>query len=503
MPDDDFLPRLLDRRYQLDATIGHGGMGVVYRGIDLLMKRPIAVKLVRAVDGVDVDDEVAGRFLREAKNTARIQHEHIVEVFDLGRTEEGSLYFVMELLHGESLSARLRREGKLTPETAVHIVRQVCEALAVAHDAGIIHRDLKPANIMLVNRAGDADFVKVLDFGVAKSYSPDQQTQLTRTGMLVGTLDYMAPEQILGKTVDGRTDMYALGVVLYRMLSGKPPFRDSGVPALIHAHLNTMPKPLIEIGSDIPNALDRVVLRCLAKNADRRYESMTELARALGAALQPDSMRLQSLEYAPDDDDIRTELVRENDDDATLHTGPPSDDATIRFERAGERASGRAGEHPHEDPRERSGDRADERAKPSDDTATLPRADVVRFPRSSVGARAMRVCEMCQTSNPMHVRHCTACGVSLSNTEQNALRERHRSSVAPAIPFTPRSTSSSPAARAAAAPRPLKSSLPPPPRPPPPPAASGEVPVLPWESPAKPPPSMWQRFLSWTGIRNR
>src|SRR5690606_28223098 len=140
-------------------------------------------------------------------------------------------------------------------------------------------------------------------FGVAKSLASDQETQLTHTGMLVGTVDYMAPEQIMGKPVDGRTDVYSLGVVLYKMLSGKAPFRDTGVPALIHAHLNTLPKPLIEVATGIPNELDRVVLRCLAKNPDRRYESMAELGRALTMALMPEDAGLIDLEYGRSDND--------------------------------------------------------------------------------------------------------------------------------------------------------------------------------------------------------
>ena len=195
---DDSLPRLLGGRYRLEAKLGSGGMGVVYRATDQTMHRPVAVKLVRGVDGVTLDDEVAGRFLREAKNTARVQHENIIEVYDLGRSDQGDMYFVMELLEGESLSTMLRREGKIKPALAVHIARQMCAALHVAHAAGIIHRDLKPANVMLVQRGNDASYVKVLDFGVAKSYTPDQQTQLTHTGMLVGTVEYMAPEQIMG-----------------------------------------------------------------------------------------------------------------------------------------------------------------------------------------------------------------------------------------------------------------------------------------------------------------
>src|SRR4051812_37325750 len=270
---DDSLPRLLGGRYRLEAKLGSGGMGVVYRATDLTMHRAVAVKLVRGVDGAALDDEVAGRFLREAKNTARVQHENIIEVYDLGRSDQGDMYFVMELLEGESLSTKLRREGKLSPVVAVHIARQMCAALHVAHSAGIIHRDLKPANVMLVTRGADSSYVKVLDFGVAKSYTPDQQTQLTHTGMLVGTVEYMAPEQIMGRKVDGRTDLYSLGVVMYRMLTGKPPFRDGGVPAMIHAHLNVFPKPMSELKPEISGALDRVVLRCLAKQPEQRYES--------------------------------------------------------------------------------------------------------------------------------------------------------------------------------------------------------------------------------------
>src|SRR3954447_8987417 len=152
---DDSLPRLLGGRYRLEAKLGSGGMGVVYRASDMTMKRSVAVKLIRGVDGVALDEEVAGRFLREAKNTARIQHEHIIEVFDLGRSDQGDMYFVMELLEGESLSTKLRRDGKLPIQVGIHIARQMCAALHVAHSAGIIHRDLKPANVMLVQRAGD------------------------------------------------------------------------------------------------------------------------------------------------------------------------------------------------------------------------------------------------------------------------------------------------------------------------------------------------------------
>jgi serine/threonine-protein kinase len=455
--DDDDLPRMLGGRYRLEATIGHGGMGVVYRGIDLTMQRPIAVKLIRSVDGNDIDDEIAGRFLREAKHTARLQHEHIIDVFDLGRDASG-MYFVMELLQGESLSAKLRRDGKLTPAKAVHIGVQICEALEVAHRGGIIHRDLKPANIMLVSRAGDDEFVKVLDFGVAKSVTGDEMTQLTHTGMLVGTVDYMAPEQIMGKPVDGRTDVYSLGVMLYKMLCGKAPFRDGGVPALIHAHLNTMPKPLIEMAEGIPNELDHVILRCLMKKPERRYDSMAELARALAHTMAPEEPRaMVDLEYrgANDsyaDDNIATRLNEGfSDDDPPPEDATISDDPTVQFDRMkpqrrltaeelglppASRLRAHEGNQPlPAPPKPRPLIPLNPSAGPAfgppvnypEELSTQKRHVPQEVKRMDVPRTEGKVCAMCQTKNPMHALACVACGVSLGTSEQEALRARNRS----------------------------------------------------------------------------
>jgi eukaryotic-like serine/threonine-protein kinase len=597
MSEDDDLPRLLSGRYRLEATLGHGGMGVVYRGVDLMMKRAIAVKLIRAVDGVELDDEIAGRFLREAKNTARLQHEHIVEVFDLGRTDEGGMYFVMELLEGESLSSRIRREGKLSPQSTVHIGRQICEALAVAHLAGVVHRDLKPANVMLLSRAGDPDFVKVLDFGVAKSYGGDShnETQLTATGMLVGTVDYMAPEQIMGKLVDGRTDVYALGVVLYKMLSGKAPFKDTGVPALIHAHLNTMPKPLMETvpGGGIPNELDLVVLRCLAKNPDRRYESMGELSRALSASILPPGSSLLDLEYnVPSDPKSNPDPYSTYDDqtvmgkgltgnapspaavpsamskplpldDATINEGGGNsnanseiqfEDATVKMDRSlGFRrptpAAGTPGPLPMTPRPPRPGG-SNPPASPQ--KVPLPPRPMVYGEDVSTAKRGIpdeitrvdhaepKPCAMCQTINPPHSRQCMACGVSLARPNQDAVYARVRVPTGPhqqpmlgaagIMPFQQQQANMMPMPRTASTPAPPP--VPPPssdpfdtaahlhqPRVPTPssyPHAAPFGPATPMHGapavqwlpqqqhhPPQPEPSMWQRFLNWTGLRNR
>ena len=290
--------RLLGGRYRLEEKIGQGGMGIVLRATDVVLSREVAVKLVTA-ETTQIDDEVASRFLREAQNTARLSHENIVSVFDFGRVEDGSLYFVMELCRGETLSNLLRRRTRLNVTEAVHVATQLCAGLAVAHDNGVVHRDLKPANVMVLHTPADPMFVKILDFGVAKSIMPGVETALTRTGMIVGTVEYMAPEQIIGRQVDGRTDVYALGVLLYRMLSGTPVFIDHGVPAIIHNHLHTEPESISRRAPDakVPIMLDRVVQKCLCKRPEGRYASMHELARALRAALDAELDFLPSLEY--------------------------------------------------------------------------------------------------------------------------------------------------------------------------------------------------------------
>ena len=529
---DESLPRLLGGRYRLEAKLGSGGMGVVFRAADLTMKRAVAVKLIRGVDGVALDEEVAGRFLREAKNTARIQHENIIEVYDLGRSDQGDMFFVMELLEGESLSTKLRREGKLPTSVGVHIARQMCAALHVAHAAGIIHRDLKPANVMLIERGGQSNYVKVLDFGVAKSYTPDQQTQLTHTGMLVGTVEYMAPEQIMGRVVDGRTDIYSLGIVMYRMFTGKAPFRDGGVPALIHAHLNVFPKPMTETAPEIPGALDRVILRCLAKQPEQRYESMEELSRALTSALEPADLGLVSLEYEADDPydaGVKTEVARpareSAPDLADAVIDESYDDATVRMDRPDASALGKRRSAPVPD----ADEGIDRTAIMSREESTAKRSIPEEVKR--IDSSGPRECAMCRTMNPPHARACSACGVSLAREDQEAVRARvtaPRTAHLPAPQMPPPTTGGYPA--------------PPPPfahSPPQGTAGLGGHPglgghaghvghaghaspqgqhalhggsslqgmaawgTMPPNQPPRPPPSAWQRFLTWTGLKAR
>jgi eukaryotic-like serine/threonine-protein kinase len=303
------LPRMLSERYRLERKLGHGGMGVVYGATDIVMRRQVAVKLIAADPSQESD--VASRFLREARNTARIQHPNIVHVFDLGRSAQDELFFVMELLDGESLAEKLRKVSHFSVDICVYIARQICIALAHAHEFGVIHRDLKPANVMVVPTVDDPYFVKVLDFGVAKVH--DQGTQLTRAGMLVGTVEYMAPEQIKGHPIDARADIYALGVILYRMLTGTPLFRDGGSAQIITRHLNDAPEPMRKRAPQyaISPSLDAIVMKCLAKHPDGRFASMLDLDDALDRLMNPSEDQIPNWDPTEQSEDsVKTELAR-------------------------------------------------------------------------------------------------------------------------------------------------------------------------------------------------
>ncbi|HSO36433.1 MAG TPA: serine/threonine-protein kinase, partial [Labilithrix sp.] len=272
-------PRVLANRYRLEAEIGHGGMGIVRRAIDQELERAVAVKLLS-----EGHDEVAlARFLTEAKRTAAVRHPSIVEVFDVGR-DGPEAFLVMELLEGETLAQRLAG-GPMAPAEAVAVAGQICDALAAAHDAGLVHRDLKPANVFLVRTAEGGPRVKLLDFGIAKPI--DAATARTDPGTIVGTLAYLSPEQIRGVAIDGRADLYALGITLYQMLTGTVPFASDNVASLIHHHLSVAAPSLRDRAPDraIAPALDAAVVKLLAKEPSARPASAREAKRELLASL--------------------------------------------------------------------------------------------------------------------------------------------------------------------------------------------------------------------------
>lgn len=269
--------RLLNGRYRLHSLIGRGGMAEVWRGEDLRLERRVAVKLL----GESTDPDRLARFRREARTVARLSHPNIVTGHDLG-VDGGVTYLVMELIEGTSLATRLAK-GPLTVGDAVAIAGQVCDALAAAHAAGIVHRDIKPGNILLT----PAGTVKVCDFGIARLLHASP-TQLTTTGTVIGTSEYMAPEQASGAPVDGRTDLYALGCVLYAMLTGSPPFTADTLLAVLSQHLHRSPAPVASHRPGVPAPLAELVDQLLAKNPDDRPPTAVEvrhrLAMVTGAA---------------------------------------------------------------------------------------------------------------------------------------------------------------------------------------------------------------------------
>jgi len=257
-------------------------MGEVYRALDERLGREVAVKVLPP--GFGDDPETVARFKREAHTLSQLRHPNTVTIFDAGRTDDGLLYLAMECLEGEMLSARIRREGSVAPEEAVRIAMGVLRSLDEAHAAGIIHRDLKPDNIFLAERASGA-VAKVLDFGISKATSlEDKPHHLTRTGMVMGTPYYMAPEQALGeRDLDGRLDVWGMGVVLYEALSGRRPFVAKNYNALLVQILTAEAEPLEKVARGLPQGLAAVVHRALAKKREQRFAS----ARELGEALQP------------------------------------------------------------------------------------------------------------------------------------------------------------------------------------------------------------------------
>lgn len=273
--------------YLVQERLGRGGMGVVYRAIDTTLDRQVAIKMmVPAGDDAVVAEQVA-RFTLEAKAAARIQSRHVAQVIQHGKTETGELYIVMELLDGRPLD-KLLVHGKVPPARAVRIARHIAKGMQAAHDLGIVHRDLKPANVMLCSLDGEDDIAKVLDFGVAKMTNDATGGGLTQQGALLGTLPFMAPEQVNGREVDGRTDVYSLGVILFRMLAGAPMFDVESLSDLVR-HQTSTPAPRIAeraVGQvEIPEALEDAVLKCLEKDPAKRFQSMRELDVALASAM--------------------------------------------------------------------------------------------------------------------------------------------------------------------------------------------------------------------------
>lgn len=268
-------------RYRLKKRLAAGGMGDVWLAYHPGLKRDVAVKILRP-DERERSGMALARFEREVRATAELVHPNTVRVFDYGVTEDGLWYYVMELLEGETLADHVARLGPLPPARAVHIAGQAARALAEAHEHGIVHRDVKPENLFVTSLGGEHDFVKVIDFGIAKVQTNDGK--MTDTGSLLGTPAYMCPEMAMGLSADVRSDVYSLGAVLYFLLCGKPPFEAESAGALIYAHVNQRAAaPSRALGRQLPSDVEAVVLRALAKDPEERYATAAEFALALSA----------------------------------------------------------------------------------------------------------------------------------------------------------------------------------------------------------------------------
>jgi serine/threonine-protein kinase len=264
--------------YQIKAKLGEGGMGAVYLGEHPLIGKRVAVKVL--LEELAAKEDIVQRFFNEAKAVNDIGHQNIVDIVDFGKMKNDHggdvVYFIMEFLDGESLAARLRRTGLNFKETE-HVMEQCCSALLASHQKGIVHRDLKPENIYLCPRGTDKNFVKILDFGIAKLTGDGGQSHKTRTGLVIGTPAYMSPEQCEGKgLIDHRSDVYSLGVVMYELLTGRVPFPGEGFGEILVAHLTKQPDPPSSLNPDIKPEMEAIVMHAIEKDRNRRFQNMQE-----------------------------------------------------------------------------------------------------------------------------------------------------------------------------------------------------------------------------------
>jgi serine/threonine-protein kinase len=266
-------------QYRLMERLGAGGMGEVYKAEHVLLKRPCAIKLIKATS--ETDAAAIARFEKEVKATARLTHWNTIEIYDYGRTDDGTFYYVMELLPGMSLEDLVEKHGPLPPERVVYLLRQICGALQEAHSVGLIHRDIKPANIFVSQRGGVFDVAKLLDFGLVKE-GKEKAAVGAKYGSFSGTPLYMSPEQASSyDEVDGRADIYSLGAVAYYLLTGQTPFSSKNVLELLAAHRSLQVAPPSRLNPAIPADIEQVILKCMSKSPRDRFTDADDLRKAL------------------------------------------------------------------------------------------------------------------------------------------------------------------------------------------------------------------------------
>lgn len=282
-PTDDYIGKTVASKYRVEQMIGEGGMGKVYKATQLALDKPVVLKVLR--QALLSDERTVARFQREAKAASRLNHPNSISVLDFGQSDDGALFIAMEYVQGKDLHQILSREWPLPESRVIRVMSQVLSALADAHSAGVIHRDLKPENIMVEQRRGEADFVKVLDFGIAKIVdgSADDGPALTRAGFVCGTPEYMSPEQARGAQLDHRSDLYAVGVIIYQLCAGLLPFDSDSAVGFATKHLTEVPPPPSKRRPDakISPAMERLIMKALAKNPDDRPQTAEQFRAEL------------------------------------------------------------------------------------------------------------------------------------------------------------------------------------------------------------------------------
>ena len=278
--DDPLLGAIVARKFRIEKLLGVGGMGKVYKARQLSLDKAVVVKVLH--DQFREDPQLVQRFQREARAASRLNHPNSIQIIDFGQDDTGVVFMAMEFLQGQDLFALLKRDGPLPPDRLARVMIQVCSALAEAHEQNVIHRDLKPENIMVEDRRGQRDYVKVLDFGIAKIQDPESTGQaLTQAGMVCGTPEYMSPEQARGLVLDPRSDIYALGVVMYQLAVGELPFVSDTPIGIVTKHILEAPTPPRQRRPDIPAALDGIILKAMEKDPAARFSTVVELGEAL------------------------------------------------------------------------------------------------------------------------------------------------------------------------------------------------------------------------------
>ncbi|HEX7505621.1 MAG TPA: serine/threonine-protein kinase [Polyangia bacterium] len=293
---DPLIAQLVADRYRVIRKLGEGGMGSVYLAEHVVIEKKFALKVL-ALELSRRSDLVA-RFLQEARSASRIGHENVIDIMDFGQSPDGLVYIAMEYLDGRDLGEIVRSKGAMEWSEARAIVLQICRALRAAHDRGIVHRDMKPENIFLIQREGQPHFVKILDFGIAKVMGLDPNgPRLTKTGMIFGTPEYMAPEQAEGKDTDHRADIYAVGCIMYHLITGQTPFVAESFMTMLTKHLMEEPVPPSARRPDlvITPEMDALVLKALEKDREKRWQSMAELLDAVGVCPGPETATPKAL----------------------------------------------------------------------------------------------------------------------------------------------------------------------------------------------------------------